>query len=57
VIWNPWRRIADLERHVQAHEAHIAVLQRGLDVAADRYDKIRETNLQLRDALELYRKA
>jgi hypothetical protein len=64
MIWNPWRRIADLERrivdltwHVQGHEAHIAVLQRGLDVAADRYDKIRETNLQLRDALELYRKA
>lgn len=45
----PWRRIHELEREVRA-------LDRALHDANDRYDKIRETNLQLRDALSLYRK-
>ena len=57
MIWNPWRRIAELKRRMQAHEAHVAELQRALSISADRYDLVREMNLQLRSALELYRKS
>ena len=46
----PWRRIRELEHELRA-------LDRALSDANDRYDKIRETNLQLRDALTLYRNA
>lgn len=53
--WNPWRRIADLEAHVASRAAHIAELQRALDVSADRYDLVREMNAHLREALRLYR--
>ena len=45
----PWRRIRELEREVRT-------LERALHDANYRYDKIREANLQLRDALNLYRK-
>lgn len=37
--------------------AEIALLDRALSDANDRYDKVREANLQLRDALSLYRNA
>jgi len=64
VIWNPWsyiRRadatIATLEADVAARDKHIAELQRGLSVSADRYDLVREMNAQLRQTLDLYRKA
>ena len=57
MIWNPWRRVRELTQLVADHERHIAELQRGMAVSADRYDRIRDTNLQLRDALELYRNA
>ena len=57
MIWNPWRRVRELTQLVAGHERHIAELQRGMAVSADRYDRIRDTNLQLRDALELYRNA
>ena len=46
----PWRRIAMLERE-------IAALEHALDQSNDRYDKIRETCAQLREALTLYRNA
>jgi hypothetical protein len=54
---NPWRRVRALEQSVADHEAHIAELQRALSISADRYDLIREMNAQLRETLELYRKA
>lgn len=57
MIWNPWRRIADLEARVASRDKHIAELRRALDVSADRYDLVREMNTQLRQTLELYRKA
>jgi uncharacterized coiled-coil protein SlyX len=57
MIWNPWRAVADLEARVAARDAHIAELQRALAVSADRYDLVREMNAQLRQTLELYRKA
>jgi len=46
----PWRRIRELERELRS-------MDRALSDANDRYDRIRETNLQLRDALSLYRNA
>lgn len=62
MIWNPWRRIAELEQRIMHLEADavIAALtiestQRHCDLLADRYDKMREMNAQLRDALTLYR--
>ena len=49
-VIGPWRRIRDLEAELRA-------MDHALHMANDRYDKIRETNLQLRDALSLYRNA
>lgn len=49
-VIGPWRRIRELEREILA-------LEHALRQANERYDKIRETNLQLRDALALYRNA
>lgn len=46
----PWRRIAEMQRE-------IAALEHALDQSNDRYDKIRETCAQLREALTLYRNA
>ena len=57
MIWNPWRRVRELERIVADHERHNAELQRALGVSADRYELVREMNAQLRQTLELYRKA
>jgi len=61
-IFNPWRRIRELEAHVCYLEAEVcdleadmAVLERSLHIANDRYDGIRNANLQLRDCLALYR--
>ncbi len=64
MIWNPWRRIRELEirlgkeacEHAQAKHERDA-LEHALHQSNERYDKIRETNLQLRDALSLYRNA
>lgn len=59
---NPWRRIADLEADLANAEGalvdaalDLANMQRHCDLLADRYDKVRETNMQLRDTLDLYR--
>lgn len=57
MIWNPWRAVADLEARVASRDAHIAQLEHALAVHADRYDLVREMNAQLRQTLELYRKA
>jgi hypothetical protein len=57
VIWNPWRRIRELEVRLGQVACECAALDQALKQSADRYDKIREMNLQLRDALALYRKA
>jgi len=54
-IWNPWRRIRQLEADAVFAERSIESLQRHCDLLADRYDKIRVTNEQLRGALDLYR--
>ncbi len=53
----PWRRIRELEVMARNDRAEIALLDRALSDANDRYDKVREANLQLRDALSLYRNA
>lgn len=57
MIWNPWRRIHELEAEARQSEAQLTLLDRALHDANDRYDRIRETNVQLRDALSLYRNA
>lgn len=55
MIWNPWRRCAHLQRELQRAERNIAGLEFALKQSADRYDRIRDANLQLREALTLYR--
>ncbi len=64
MIWNPWRRARDLARQVAELEQDVANMARDRDDWAriadqwvEKYNKIRETNLQLRDAIELYRNA
>ena len=48
-------RIAQLEADAVRDAQAIESLQRHGDLLADRYDKIRVTNEQLRGALDLYR--
>ena len=55
-------RVADQQARImqlEADAAHAALtienMQRHCDLLADRYDKIRVTNEQLRGALDLYR--
>lgn len=64
MIWNPWRKIRELRERI--HFVEVELMSAQIDVAsarghadllADRYEKIRETNAQLRDALALYRNA
>ncbi|MEI7892011.1 MAG: hypothetical protein WCI05_02905 [Myxococcales bacterium] len=69
MIWRPWRRIRQLEAQVWLHMREADEMQTQLTearrmrdtavhqcgLAYDRFDKIRATNVQLRDALELYR--
>lgn len=50
MIWNPWRRIRELE-------AELRVLEHALGQSNERYDKIRDMNAGLRRALSLYRNA
>lgn len=51
----PWRRARDLEAVNARLSTTIDALNRALDHSADRYDRIREMNAQLRETLELYR--
>ena len=53
----PWKRIADMQMEIDRKEREILALDHALHQSNDRYDKIRETNVQLRDALSLYRNA
>ena len=55
MIWNPWRRIRELEAELRAAEKDRDAWRHSALLASDRYEKIRDTNLQLRDALNLYR--
>lgn len=64
MIWNPWRRARDLQGAVTALEQEVVNVARDRDDWAriadqwvEKYNKIRETNAQLRDAIELYRNA
>lgn len=62
MIWNPWRRIRELEvrlgkeacEHAYARR-EIDALERALQDSVERYDRIRDANLQLRECLSLYR--
>ena len=53
----PWRRIAEMRLEIDRKEREILALDHALHQSNERYDKIRETNAQLRDALSLYRNA
>ena len=55
MIWNPWRRIRELEARLLTVASECRALDHALHQSNERYDKIRETNAQLRDALSLYR--
>jgi hypothetical protein len=62
MIWRPWRRIRALEEALWDAQSALqelrhqhAALGLALRTSTVRYDRIRDTNLQLRDALELYR--
>ena len=55
MIWNPWRRIRELQADLDRTRRERDVLDRALHSANDRYDRIRAMNVQLRDALSLYR--
>lgn len=57
MIWNPWRRIRDLEAAMARTQRENRALDHALHQSNERYDKIREMNSQLRDALSLYRNA
>lgn len=53
----PWNKIRELEGRLAQAERQCADFERELGKACDRYDKVREMNTQLRDALSLYRNA
>ena len=53
----PWKRIAELRLEIDRKEREILALDHALNQSNDRYDRIREANVQLRDALSLYRNA
>lgn len=55
MIWNPWRRIRELEAEAKIHATEKYALNHALHMANDRYDKIRAANAELRETLTLYR--
>lgn len=69
MIWNPWRKARELQADLYSVTGECNGLKLELDKvtrerndfefelsrACDRYDKVREMNTQLRDALSLYR--
>jgi hypothetical protein len=55
VIWNPWRRARELQAQLDRALRDNGHLNRALRDSADRYDKIRDMNAHLREALRLYR--
>ena len=54
-LLNPWRQAKLLQQEVDKRDLEIEAVRRHLDLMADRYDKIREMNTQLRETLALYR--
>lgn len=56
MIWNPWRRCRELEVEIRKLKSEVAGLDQALHQSADRYDRIRDANAQLRETLTLYRK-
>lgn len=57
MIWRPWRRIRELTLELDQLRVENRALDHALSQSADRYDKVREMNTQLRRALGLYRNA
>jgi hypothetical protein len=57
MIWNPWRRIRELEADAKVHATEKYALNHALHMANDRYDTIRAANAELRQTLTLYRNA
>lgn len=55
LIFNPWRRIRELEADAKIHATEKYALNHALHMANDRYDKIRAANAELRQTLTLYR--
>ena len=53
----PWRRIAEMRLEIDRKEREILALDHALKQSTERYDRIRDANAQLRDALSLYRNA
>lgn len=51
----PWRRIRELERALDIREREARHLEHALEQSVERYDRIRDTNAQLRETLTLYR--
>lgn len=51
----PWRRIRALEIRLGQVSCECAALEHALGQSTERYDRVRETNAQLREALALYR--
>ena len=57
MIWNPWRRIRELEALARKADDQIITLGFALDQSHDRYDRVLRMNNELRDTLALYREA
>jgi hypothetical protein len=57
MIWNPWRKARELQVQLDKAVRERNDFEFELSRACDRYDKVREMNAQLRDALSLYRNA
>lgn len=57
MIWNPWRKARELQAELDKVTRERNDFEFELSRACDRYDKVREMNTQLRDALSLYRNA
>ena len=55
MIWNPWRRARELQAQLDRVMRERDNIELALSQSCDRYDKVREMNTQLRDALALYR--
>ena len=55
LIFNPWRRIRELEADAKIHATEKYALNHALHLANERYDKIRAANHELRKTLTLYR--
>lgn len=54
---NPWGEMRRLENELCDCKHLIRGLEQRLGLHDDRYDKIRAANMQLREALDLYRRS